>query len=212
MKTRFHFIAVCAAVLLQPFIVAAQGILIDQSYSPSGIYSYWSLSYPGATPIGQEFVPALSSLDFVDLRLYGGGGSATGTFEVRIHSGSISAPILAASSPASTTDGMERVTHFEFGAPVTLTPGSTYVIELAQLSAGSEWGVAEAFGGGYDAGRMLWGGLPSSQGRDLWFQEGVAVPEPGVISLCMLGVGFYLILRRRHPPNSALPPTSAGRR
>jgi hypothetical protein len=92
------------------------------------------------------------------------------------------------------------VTHFEFSSPVALTPGSMYVIELAQLAADSAWGVAEAFGGGYGSGRMLWGGLPSSQGGDLWFQEGVVVPEPGVMSLCMLSAVFYLFLRRSHPP------------
>lgn len=187
-----------------------QGLLIDQSNTPSPAsfgFRYWALSYLGAAPIGQEFVPSFDSLDFVDLMLYGGGGTSTGTFAIRVHADSITAPILATSLPTLRNDGLERVTHFEFGSTVPLTAGNRYVIELSQLSVDSwEWGVAET-GGGYDSGRMVWGGLPSVQGGDLWFREGTVVPEPTVGALLAVGIAFLSLFRNRPVPKDA-PPNS----
>jgi hypothetical protein len=192
-----------------------QGLLIDQANTPvppSFGFRYWALSYPGAAPIGQEFVPSFESLDFVDLMLYGGGGISTGTFAVSVHADNITAPILATSLPATRDDGLERVTHFEFGATVPLTAGKLYVIELSQLAVDSrEWAVADT-GGGYDSGRMLWGGSPPIQGGDLWFREGTVVPEPTVVALFAAGIAIVCLFRKRPMPNEVVQRVASGGR
>ena len=203
MSTPFRSLVVLLASCSLPLSSRGQLLVIDQHNDPPvppALLRYWSLSFPGASPLGQEFVPVLGTLDFVDLVMFAGGGAATGTFELRLHQGSITAPVVATSTPTLRTDGSEMVTHFQFASSVPLSAGGTWVMELVQLGGDTgAWGVGDT-GGGYAAGQMLWGGQPTGQGGDLWFREGiVVVPEPRATSLCALAVALlYLFRRRRH--------------
>ncbi|MGD0262600.1 MAG: hypothetical protein ABSD29_22780 [Verrucomicrobiota bacterium] len=199
MGTRFQFLHVGLAVCCLALGARCQGLLIDQENEPSTTFlAYFNLSFPGATPIGQEFVPSLGSLDFVDLMTYGGGDSgATGTFEVRIHEGSSTAPVMAASTPTERTDGSEALTHFVFPSPVPLTPGDLYVMEFVEDAGSSGWGLGADPLAGYPAGQMIYGGAERND-YDLWFGEGIVVPEPSMMTFYLLGMAALICGCRRH--------------
>jgi hypothetical protein len=205
MIKRSRLLQITSAICGVALTAGAQGFLTDQHNDPAvppAILGYWTLSYPGADPIGQEFTPSLTSLDFVDLMLYGGGGTAAGTFQVAIHQGSITSSLVGMSAPTVRSDGAESVTHFDFPSSISLVPNDIYVMELLQ-TAGDQfaWGVG-ATAGGYSGGQMIWGGQPSVSGDDLWFREGVgAVPEPGSASLYTLAAAICCVFRRRHISN-----------
>jgi hypothetical protein len=189
MKIRLRPLLAGLTALGVPLSAYGQSFLIDQHNDPPvppNILRYWAAHPPFNPPIGQEFKPSLNSLDFVDLRTHAGGGAATGTFEIRIHAGSIAAPVLATSTPNIMTNGDETVVHFEFPSSVSLIPGDLYVMEFAQVEFGSAWGIG-ATGDTYAQGQMIWRGEPNAD--DLWFREGVVVvPEPSVTLIGSIGV------------------------
>jgi hypothetical protein len=186
-----------------------QQLLIDQSNTnvpPFVGFRYWATFFPGAPPVGQEFVPSFDSLDFVDLILRADSANGTGTFSVSIHAGSTLQPALATSLPTVRNDGLERETHFRFDTPGQLTPGNVYAIGLVTLAADSGWGIADALGG-YSSGRMLWRGEPTIQDGDLWFREGFVVPEPSFLALIAIG-GLCVIPRGRNGTNKQAGPSA----
>jgi hypothetical protein len=169
----------------------AQGTLIDQANDqthPSSL-TRWTLQV--GDPVGQEFVPTLGGLDFVEAVFFareGNGNSAT--LQVLIRDGSISGPILAVSSQLTFfASVLGSIHHFDFASTVPLTPGQTYVMHFFQdgpqnYSIGADPTMA------YTSGEMIRSGVPFD-GYDLWFREGVVVvPEPSSISLVLLGVGL----------------------
>jgi hypothetical protein len=171
----------------------AQGILIDQSNNvPTAMY-YSLLSLP----IGQEFIPASTSLNAVDLLTYGSDGPVTAIFQVSIHAGSFAGPVVGLSDPAFVSDSSPTLTQFTFSTMVSLTPGNIYAMELI-LTTGARawWAVGYDPTAAYSQGRMILGGVPTSQ-YDLWFQEGVVVPEPRTTMLCLIGIAAFIIFRRR---------------
>src|SRR5258706_11748942 len=97
----------------------AQGLVIDQSNS-GPTHMYFSLL---SLPIGQEFVPTFGSLNAVDLMTYGNLIDVTASFQVRIHSGSLSGSVVGVSDQAFRSDGTVALTHFSFPSEVSLTPG-----------------------------------------------------------------------------------------
>jgi hypothetical protein len=134
---------------------AGAGFVIDQS-STGPLGQGYNTSSSINLPLGQEFKPTLSSLDFVDLVL---GDADTGigsgaSFQVKIHAGTITGTVLGISNTVTLPDGFnlaggnEIYTHFTFAAPVALTPGATEVIEIVQLPP---------IGAGNDNFLMLWG-------------------------------------------------------
>jgi hypothetical protein len=48
----------------------------------------------------------------------------------------------------------------------------------------------------YPGGRLIYGGLPQAT-EDMIFQEGIFVPEPGVSSVCLVGVLAFGCSKRR---------------
>jgi len=154
-------------------------------FDPNGHMSLWFYS-----PMGQEFVPEFDRLEVVELHTHDmGTGSDTlgAVLRVDVHRSTIYDPVLGSSDLVDLAHGFQGVTHFEFTVPVSLEPGSLYVIELVQV-AGENWGCGTH---GYaweicPGGRPIIGGEPLEY-SDLWFREGVlgysaAVPSSwGVI-------------------------------
>ena len=65
----------------------------------------------------------------------------------------------------------------------------TYVLELEGDAPG--WEALYSGTSVYSGGRVFVGGKPSD--ADLWFREGITVPEPGELTLAGLGVlGMFL--------------------
>jgi hypothetical protein len=152
-------------------------------------------------PIGQSFVPALSSVGFVRLYLTDQTAGGIGaTVFLNLWSGSISnGTLMASSDPIFIPNGFFNYANFFFSTPVSVTPGMTYYFQPFIQSGDSDnnfdIGVVIA---GYGNGTVFFNGI-SNPNEDLWFREGV-VPEPSVISLIALSAtGLYL--RHRKPRN-----------
>ena len=167
-----------------------------------------------AGPIGQSFVPTLNQLGVVELMIndqnpnFGAGVNLA----VNIRDGDISGAILGTSQHVFFHDQspmpfqQPEQLRFDFVAPVTLTPGHSYVIEPVRIDGGpSDQGV---FGTGfgidaYAPGVSFFNGAvytdPLNAPFDLWFREGVvtSVPEPSTYVLGLIGLLAVVWHRKR---------------
>lgn len=188
MKSSKLFILLLLAQL--PFLARGQGYTVDQRNDPeNSIIRYWTITYPGALPLGQEFVPTLSGLNTVELLF----DALDGTFAVRIHEGTITSSIIAQSATTAKTSESPGILRFDFGEIVPLQAGNKYVLEFVSLS-GSASGIGSTVES-YSSGAMIRGGQAIAD--DLWFREGVSVPEPAAGTIALVGLGIGLIMRRR---------------
>ena len=192
--------ALCACLLL-PTIAAAHPYTIDQMQPNLGLGPVFILS----NDIGQTFTPTLDSLDVVELWLMDTQpfDGATETLSVGIFE--MDGTLLGTSGPRDFGDlyggGTVALTHFDF-APITLVPGTKYVIGFDLSTTGTLTGLG-ALGylmGTYpDGGTWRWSTQLESQTADLVFAEGpegAQVPEPA--SLLLFGVGLLGYAGRRH--------------
>ena len=140
------------------------------------------------SPIGQSFTPTLASLNFVDLLTATTGSASPFTLEVEIRSGSISGTILGVSQPTMVTPPSATstiVTPFTFSMPVTLVPSDLYVIQVLAISGDALVGSSGI--NNYPGGTQILGGI-AQPNNDLWFQEGISVPEPGELLMLVTGL------------------------
>lgn len=177
-------------------------VLVDQQSDYLRLWHTFGFGFK----FGQEFVPELGTLNFVDLWFHQVHPSQPGVFQVNIRDASLAGELLGSSEIVTIQLGSpEDVTHFVFETPVTFTPGNTYVIELL-WGGGDYWGWT--LGGGtsddgistpYPSGRMI-RDVPLEL-FDLKFREGVVVPEPSTgILLGLSGiilVGKFLLMGRK---------------
>ena len=149
-------------------------------------------------PIGQSFTPELSSVGFV--RLYVQNGQEmpipSATVYINLLADSITGPVLGQSELVTLPGGQFTDTplNFFFANPVAVTPGVTYYL---QPVAESNPAVAYVIASGYlySGGTLFLNGEPNPQ--DLWFREGIVVPEPSPSWLALLGSGVWFYLRNR---------------
>lgn len=154
--------------------------------------------------IGQSFVPTIGSMNAVELQINDQGpGFIDGPTDlfVRIRSGTIGGAILGTSAATSYDDqptGDPVVTRFLFGAPVALTPGSTYWIEffMGDLTYPGNFGVmatnyqVDAYPSGEPFGDAPGFSNPTLFPFDLWFRQGTVavVPVPAGLPLFVSGL------------------------
>jgi len=106
---------------------------VDQEALPP-IQAGWSIRF--LSPIGQEFVPAASSLDAVELMVGNGDLPGPADLFVNIRHTTIDGPIIGTSLLLTLPFGTGGLTHFDFPSAVPLIPGEVYVIEV--VFAGSD--------------------------------------------------------------------------
>lgn len=179
----------------------AQGTFIyDQESSSDEISPFGSVVIQGYSSLGQSFTPSLSTIGFVRLRQFDiNPGNALGaTVAVNLRSNSMSGAILGTTIPMTMTNGFAGSINFFFASAVPVTPSTTYFFETVVLS-GDNWGIT-LLGDTYAGGSVYASGFPVS-GNDLWFREGIVVPEPST-AIFLLGGGIVaLFVRRRRQAN-----------
>ena len=82
------------------------------------------------------------------------------------------------------TDNFAGVTYFFFSTPTALSPGITYFFEPV-VQSGDLWNIDSAEYN-YPGGTGFNNGLPVGA-SDLWFREGIVVPEPSSVLLILMG-------------------------
>ena len=152
-------------------------------------------------PIGQSFTPSLSAVGFIrldlfDLNFNNGKGA---TVYVNVRANSITGTILGSSIPVVIPDSFGAsggFTNFVFDAAVPVVSGTVYYFDLVAQTGSDFWAVRRFVqGSDYLGGIEYIQGLPGID--DLWFREGVIIPEPASIALLVVGAGFILMRKRR---------------
>ncbi len=138
--------------------------------------------------MGQSFTPTLTTVGFVLLNLYDSDAlhNSGATVLVNLRSSSISGTILSSTVPVFLPDGFSGITNFLFQTPTVVTPGVTYFFQPV-IQSGDTVG-SYVTDGSYTGGMAISGGVPDPS-RDLWFREGIVVPEPSAAWLALLGGG-----------------------
>lgn len=147
-------------------------------------------------PMGQSFGPTLSSVGFVMLNLYDSDAlqHSGATVYLNLRSDSITGTILSSSTQVFLPDGFFGITTFLFSTPVTITPGVTYYLQPL-IQSGDTVG-SYVTDTSYTRGSAIYQGVPSSS-FNLWFREGIVVPEPGTWALLLVGCALLAWRRRK---------------
>jgi hypothetical protein len=161
------------------------GTILDQTNTepPQGKLSQSLLNF---FPLGQSFTPTLTSMNFVNLLTEGG----RATVEVNTRMGSISGPILGTSLPTVIPfSNSPSVSSFRFSTPLKLIAGRLYVLQPLVVSGDTLIGSMDT--NNYVGGNQILGGVAQTK-NDLWFQEGISVPERR--GWLLLGMGLIGLL------------------
>jgi hypothetical protein len=177
-------------VLLSISGLRGQGVVMyDQQSSDESIPGETWIAIQPYQPVGQSFTPSLSSVGFVRLQVYDGdvGNSRGATMYVNLRANSMSGTILSSTTPVSLPDGFfGGFQDFFFSTPVTVAPNSAYYFQPV-IQSGDGFLLGQFIPtGDYLGGTEYRLGLPIP-GVDLWFREGIVVPEPSSVVLAVLG-------------------------
>ena len=192
------------AISVVASIAHAQGtFLYDQQSATDQDLAHYGASIQSQQPIGQSFTPAFSSVGFVQLRLsdaaFGNGIGAT--LLVNLWSGSLgNGTLLGSTDPVSIPDSSSPllITTFRFSDAVGVTPGTAYYFQPVVVQDGGDVD-GFVFGDFYDysEGTYYYNGAPTPDTTvDLWFREGIVVPEPASVWLALINTGIWVYVRR----------------
>jgi hypothetical protein len=194
---RTHLILVPIALTVVTLAARGQGTFVyDQqsSTNETAFFGTGGVMQQIAQPWGQSFTPGLSSVDFIRLKLYDNNtnNGLGATLSVNLRAGSISGSLLGSTDPVFIPNGTGGTVDFVFPGAISVTPGVVYFFEPV-VQSGDLWRI-DSNEYNYAGGSVFAGGLPVS-GSDLWFREGIIVPEPASAWLLVPIVG---ILAWRH--------------
>jgi hypothetical protein len=145
--------------------------------------------------LAQSFTPSLNAVGFVQLRSLNATPSGSSvTLVVNLREGAFNGPVVSSTDPVAIVGSVGLGT-FYFPDNVPVTPGQLYFFQPVLQSLGS-LSVGFKDPSPYLGGDLWGNGVPSPTG-DLWFREGIVVPEPGALVLLLLGSGAFLRFRRR---------------
>jgi hypothetical protein len=186
-------------ILLSGFISVASGqstFIYDQQSSDEGTVLEGS---SGSAVLAQSFSPTLTEVGFIRLSLFdASGGNGGGTLYVTLRGGSLNGPILGTSAPVALPNQFGGFVDFIFTNPVSVTPDVTYYFNVS-VQSGSGFALAA---GPYNYPRgMEYLSGSAVPGFDLWFREGIIVPEPSSLSLLLLSSGFLFVARKHANKN-----------
>ncbi len=191
------FSALSVVLLLAAACSYGQGTLIyDQQSSTDE-----SLPVSGASSLqdfasGQSFIPALAGVGFVKIMFRDANpndGLGVAVY-IGLRSGSVSGTLLGTTAPVTLPNAFGGAATFFFPEQVQLTPDVMYYFNVVPQSGGP----FQIFGSttyNYAGGTAFVSGHPDAA-ADLWFREGIIVPEPSSTALLSLGAVALLYLRR----------------
>jgi len=140
----------------------------------------------GPQPTGQSFIPAIPSVGFIRLYL-SVSGPLGATVCVNLRTDDIAGNILSSTEPVFLPFGFSAFTNLFFSDPPTVNPGTTYYFQPAlQSGSGVVVNLAAYL---YPDGTAFVQGV-AQPSKDLWFREGIVVPEPRSWMLALLGMGL----------------------
>ena len=185
--------------LALPLACCSQGTFVfDQQSSTDETYSSGGARIQFYGFVGQSFTPSLSTVGFIRVKLYdmAPANGVGATLVMNLRSNAINGPILGTTTLVL-GNGFSGSTNFIFPNAVPVSPSLTYFFETT-VQAGDNWGITSLDnlpGDNYPNG-FMYAGPNTFTGGDLWFREGIVVPEPASISLVLIGV-VSLVLRKR---------------
>jgi hypothetical protein len=180
-------LAICAHA--QGTFVYDQQSVVDDFTFAEGVQTIQS-----AQPIGQSFTPSLNTVGFIRVLLIDRTANAVGaTAYINLRSGSITGPILASTEPVGMPDNYGGATTFVFSNPVPVVPGT--MLYFQPVVSGDAWGIYHDRRFNYSGGAAFFAGQLDPL-FDLWFREGVIVPEPSSALLLVSGAVLVLYVRR----------------
>ena len=146
----------------------------------------------GNEPIGESFTPSLSSVGFVQLNPFDSrpNNGLGAMLYVNLRSNSITGPVLGSTFPVfmpETPSGI-GVTNFFFSTPIPVVPGTTYFLEVI-VQSGDIWGL-NTLPDLYSGGTMFYQGAAQPL-QDLWFREGIIIPEPSTMALLITAGALF---------------------
>jgi hypothetical protein len=150
-------------------------------------------------PIGQSFTPAISSVGFIRLGFYEFSNGLGSTVYVNLRANSITGPILGSTAPVFLPDGFgfggsRGYTNFLFSTPISVTPGTMYYFQPV-LQSGDITCSIVSYHYVYSGGTSYFNGI-ARKSWNLWFREGILVPEPSALSL-LIGSGALFYVRHK---------------
>ena len=178
--------------------VFGQGTFVyDQQSSDESFFGEGGTAL-GPQPTLQSFTPALSNIGFIRLHLSDAlyGNQSSGTFSVSLRAESITGTVLGSSTPVTLSGGFVGTVDSVFATPVSVTPGTTYYFQPTFVSGGGAWNAKASTIYNYPRGNAFWGDTAAPT-WDLWFREGIIVPEPSGAILILLGTFALAFSRRR---------------
>lgn len=197
--------SILVVVVMLTSHVFGQGTMFvyDQQSSVDGSYLEGGANIQDSQLFGQSFTPQLSSVGFIRLYIYNGflGNETAANIVVNLRSDSLSGAILGTSSVVTIPSGaFAGLVDFTFAVPLSVTPGTTYYFQPV-VQNNNNLGLLQA-GYGYAGGTEIFKGV-ADPNKDLWFREGVIVPEPSSVALLLIGAGVFLRLNQRKRANSS---------
>jgi hypothetical protein len=175
----------------------SQGTFVyDQQSSTGPVLEGLNLGLNSGQPLGQSFTPSLSTVGFVSLNMVSGPTTIGNYVDVLLHSGSITGPTIGTSEAVLIPINFSGFANFIFDTPPTVTPGTQYYFQPVIESGPGGVAVSTSTSYNYPGGNAFFQGT-SYPADDLWFREGIIVPEPSTWALLVLGSGAFIWLRRR---------------
>ena len=161
----------------------------------------------------QEFTPTLDRMDSLELfiNLDGAPLSPTGgSLAIEIRQGGFDGTVIATSPEVQLGPFFQGSVLFRFSDPVSLVPGETYAFQPIPVSGNMNWfaNANESPQTGYPSGRLYFDGSFMPDNTDLYFVEGINIPEPAPVMLIVLGFAtswlwFVIVLRPKDSLHAA---------
>jgi hypothetical protein len=187
-------------ILAKPLALAQGTFVYDQQSADENTYKEGTALIQQNQPFGQSFTPSLSAVGFIQLTIFNGfsGNYSQANIVVNLRSDSVSGQVLGTSQIVSIPGGalFFAPVNFIFDSPISVTPGVAYYFQPEVLNNNNL--VLNAAAYNYSGGMAFVGGLPYPS-DDLWFREGIIVPEPTALGFLFIGSAIGVCFGQRQP-------------